>query len=114
MPRRWGVTPYCEKRLHYVLTKCLKSYTRSNMRVLGIITARGGSKGIPKKNIAPLMGKPLRAYTGEAALRASQLRRIVLSTDDAEIAEVGRACGIEVPFLRPAHLAGDATPTVPV
>lgn len=60
------------------------------------------------------MGKPLLAYTAEAALRASQLRRIVLSTDDAEIAEVGRACGIEVPFLRSAHLAGDATPMVPV
>jgi len=84
------------------------------MRVLGIVTARGGSKGIPKKNIAPLMGKPLLAYTAEAALRASRLDRIVLSTDDPEIAEVGRGLGIEVPFLRPAHLAGDATPTVPV
>jgi N-acylneuraminate cytidylyltransferase len=84
------------------------------MQVLGIITARGGSKGIPKKNIAPLMGKPLLAYTAEAALGATRLSRIVLSTDDPEIAEVGRACGIEVPFLRPAHLAGDATPTVPV
>jgi CMP-N-acetylneuraminic acid synthetase len=84
------------------------------MRVLGIITARGGSKGIPKKNIAPLMDKPLLAYTAEAALRARRLSRIVLSTDDGEIAEVGRRCGIEVPFLRPAELAGDATPTVPV
>jgi CMP-N-acetylneuraminic acid synthetase len=60
------------------------------------------------------MGKPLLAYTAEAALRATRLSRIVLSTDDPEIAEVGRGCGIEVPFLRPAHLAGDATPTVPV
>jgi CMP-N-acetylneuraminic acid synthetase len=60
------------------------------------------------------MGKPLLAYTAEAALRASRLSRIVLSTDDPEIAEVGRDCGIEVPFLRPAHLAGDATPSVPV
>jgi CMP-N-acetylneuraminic acid synthetase len=60
------------------------------------------------------MGKPLLAYTAEAALHASQWRRLVLSTDDAEIAEVGRAFGIEVPFLRPAHLAGDATPSVPV
>jgi CMP-N-acetylneuraminic acid synthetase len=60
------------------------------------------------------MGKPLLAYTAEAALRATRLSRIVLSTDDPEIAEVGRACGIEVPFLRPAHLAGDATPSVPV
>lgn len=60
------------------------------------------------------MGKPLLAYTAEAALRAGRLGRIVLSTDDPEIAQVGRECGVEVPFLRPAHLAGDATPTVPV
>jgi len=60
------------------------------------------------------MGKPLLAYTAEAALRASRLYRTVLSTDDPEIAEVGRRCGIEVPFLRPSHLAGDTTPTVPV
>jgi CMP-N-acetylneuraminic acid synthetase len=84
------------------------------MRVLGIITARGGSKGIPKKNIAPLMGRPLLAYTAEAALLAKGLHSIVLSTDDPEVAEVGRACGIDVPFLRPARLAEDSTPTVPV
>src|SRR5690242_11248927 len=84
------------------------------MRVLGIITARGGSKGIPKKNIATLMGRPLLAYTADAALRAASLSRVVLSTDDPEIAEVGRECGIEVPFLRPHELAGDRTPTVPV
>jgi CMP-N-acetylneuraminic acid synthetase len=84
------------------------------MQVLGIITARGGSKGIPKKNIAPVMGKPLLAYTAEAALGARRLSRIVLSTDDPEIAETGRRCGVEVPFLRPAELAGDATPTIPV
>jgi CMP-N,N'-diacetyllegionaminic acid synthase len=84
------------------------------MQVLGIITARGGSKGIPKKNIAPLMGKPLLAYTAEAAMQAARLDRVVLSTDDPEIAEVGRACGVDIPFLRPARLAGDATPTVPV
>lgn len=84
------------------------------MRVLGIITARGGSKGIPRKNVTPLMGRPLLAYTAEAAQRASRLSRIVLSTDDAEIAAIGRECGIDVPFARPAHLACDATPTIPV
>jgi CMP-N-acetylneuraminic acid synthetase len=61
-----------------------------------------------------LMGRPLLAYTAEAALRATRLSRIVLSTDDPEIAEVGRAWGLEVPFLRPSRLAADATPTVPV
>jgi CMP-N-acetylneuraminic acid synthetase len=84
------------------------------MQVLGVITARGGSKGIPKKNIALLMGRPLLAYTADAALAARSLSRVVLSTDDPEIAEEGRRCGIEVPFLRPAELAGDATPSIPV
>ena len=84
------------------------------MRVLGVVTARGGSKGIPRKNITALLGKPLLAYTAEAALAASRLTRTVLSTDDAEIAGVGRAYGLETPFMRPAELARDDTPTVPV
>ena len=84
------------------------------MRVLGIVTARGGSKGIVRKNIVPLLGKPLLAYAAEAALAAKRLTRIVLSTEDEEIAEVGRAWGLEVPFLRPPELARDDTPTIPV
>jgi len=82
--------------------------------VLGVIPARGGSKGIPRKNIRLLGGKPLLQYTAEAALAARRLARVVLSTEDAEIAEVGRRCGLEVPFLRPAELARDETPTLPV
>ncbi len=84
------------------------------MKVLGIITARGGSKGIPKKNIYPLCGKPLLQYTAEAALSSKLLSRVIISTDDCEIAEVARKCGIEVPFMRPAELAQDNTPTLPV
>ncbi len=84
------------------------------MRVLGIVPARGGSKGIPNKNIVPLAGKPLLAYTAEAALAAKRLTRAVLSTDDERIAEVGRKYGLEVPFMRLAELARDETPTVPV
>ncbi len=84
------------------------------MRVLGVVPARGGSKGIPRKNIAPLLGKPLLAYTAEAALAARRLSRVILSTDDEEIAEVGRRCGLEVPFMRPPELARDDTPTIPV
>jgi CMP-N-acetylneuraminic acid synthetase len=84
------------------------------MTVLAVIPARGGSKGIPRKNIVPLLGKPLLAYTAEAALRARRLTRVVLSTDDLEIADTGRACGIEVPFLRPPELAADNTPMLPV
>jgi CMP-N-acetylneuraminic acid synthetase len=84
------------------------------MTVLGLIPARGGSKGLPRKNILPLHGKPLLQYTVEAALAAERLDRVILSTDDPEIADVGRRCGAEVPFLRPAELAGDQTPTLPV
>jgi CMP-N,N'-diacetyllegionaminic acid synthase len=84
------------------------------MRVLGIVTARGGSKGILRKNIVPLLGKPLLAYTLEAALASKRLARTVLSTDDPEIAEVGLRWGAEVPFFRPPGLAGDDVPTLPV
>jgi CMP-N,N'-diacetyllegionaminic acid synthase len=84
------------------------------MKALGIIPARGGSKGIPRKNIRLLCGKPLIQYTAEAALASQRLSRVILSTEDDEIAEVGRGCGLEVPFLRPAELAHDETPTLPV
>ena len=82
--------------------------------ILGLIPARGGSKGIPRKNIAPLAGRPLLAYTCEAALGSKLITRVVLSTDDAEIAQVGRDCGVEAPFLRPRELAGDDTPSLAV
>lgn len=84
------------------------------MRVLGIVPARGGSKGIARKNVRLLGGRPLLAHTAEAALAAHLLSRVVLSTDDEEIAEIGRGCGLEVPFLRPPELALDDTPTLPV
>ncbi len=86
----------------------------SELKVLGIVPARGGSKGIPRKNIALLLGKPLLAYTAEAALPAKRLTRTVLSTEDEEIARVGRDYGLDVPFLRPEELARDETPTLPV
>lgn len=84
------------------------------MNVLGLIPARGGSKGIPHKNIAPLAGKPLLAYTCEAALQSQFLTRTLLSTDDTEIANVGLKFGVEVPFMRPPELARDETPILPV
>ena len=84
------------------------------MRIVGVVTARGGSKGIPRKNIALLAGKPLLAYTAEVALAAPCLQRVVLSTDDEEIAAVGRELGLEVPWLRPAELSRDDTPSIPV
>jgi N-acylneuraminate cytidylyltransferase len=75
--------------------------------VLGIIPARGGSKGLPRKNSRLLCGKPLVAYSIEAALQTPNINRVVVSTDDEEIAELSTSFGAEVPFLRPKHLAGD-------
>lgn len=82
------------------------------MRVLGLIPARGGSKGVPRKNVRPLLGRPLLAYTAEAALGAALLDRVVLTTDDEEIATVGRQLGLDVPFIRPPHLASDTAPMI--
>ncbi|NJN66446.1 MAG: acylneuraminate cytidylyltransferase family protein [Chloroflexaceae bacterium] len=84
------------------------------IRVLGIIPARGGSKGIPRKNITMLAGKPLIAWTIEAA-RASCLERIILSSDDPEIIQVAQETGgVEIPFVRPDALATDTTPGIEV
>ncbi|MFA5908736.1 MAG: acylneuraminate cytidylyltransferase family protein [Vicinamibacterales bacterium] len=84
------------------------------MKVLGIITARGGSRGIPGKNLKLLAGKPLLDYTVLAAQAARGLDRVILSTEDAAIAEAGRALGCEVPFMRPAELSRDETAHLPI
>ncbi|MCI0533120.1 acylneuraminate cytidylyltransferase family protein, partial [bacterium] len=84
------------------------------IKTLGIITARGGSKGIPRKNIKELMGKPLIAYTILAAKGSALLSRAIVSTDDAEIAEIARMHGADVPFMRPAELAEDASTSIAV
>ena len=73
--------------------------------MLAIIPARGGSKGVPRKNIRVLGDKPLINWTIEAALNAKSIDRVILSTDDPEIAETCRGTGIEVPFMRPSELA---------
>ena len=75
--------------------------------ILGLIPARGGSKGLPGKNIIPLLGKPLIAWTIEQALASKYLDRVVVSTDDKEIAEISKKYGAEVPFIRPKELATD-------
>ena len=82
--------------------------------VLALIPARAGSKGLPGKNTRVIGGRPLLAHAVECARRSGVVGRIVLSTDAEEIAAVGREWGAEVPFLRPADLAGDATPMLPV
>lgn len=89
-------------------------YTNSMRKTLAIVPARGGSKSIPKKNIVDLNGKPLIAYVIRAIKASASVGRVVVSTDDEEIARVARAHGAEVPFLRPKELAEDATPTIPV
>nr|WP_287938024.1 acylneuraminate cytidylyltransferase family protein [Algoriphagus sp.] len=84
------------------------------MKVLGLIPARGGSKGIPGKNIKSLQGKPLLEYTFESAKESLFLSKIVLSSDDQEIIQVASKIGLEVPFVRPSILSTDSTPTLPV
>lgn len=83
-------------------------------RIVCIITARSGSKGVPGKNIKLLNGKPLIAYAIEAAKGSKYLDRVIVSTDDQGIADVAKEWGAEVPVMRPARLAQDATPTLPV
>jgi len=81
---------------------------------LAVIPARGGSKRIPHKNIRPFAGKPMIAWSIAAALDSGLFERVIVSTDDEEIARVARNCGAEVPFMRPAQLSDDHTPTLPV
>ncbi len=83
-------------------------------RILALIPARGGSKGFPRKNIRPLLGKPLIAWTIEQAKASKYIDRVVVSTDDEEIAEISRQYGAEEPFLRPKELARDDSPTIDV
>ena len=82
--------------------------------VLAIVPARGGSKGVPGKNVRKLAGRTLLDYTAAAARDSGVIDRLVLSTDSAEIADAGKRAGLEVPFMRPADLANDDTPMLPV
>jgi N-acylneuraminate cytidylyltransferase len=84
------------------------------LEILGLIPARGGSKGIPRKNVVNLAGKPLIAWTVEAALESKHVNRVVLSSDDPAIIEVASRYGAEAPFVRPSDLAADDTPALPV
>ena len=86
----------------------------SKPTVLGVVTARAGSKGIPGKNTKPLAGKPLIAYTIETAIASGVFDRLILSTDDEAAARIAEGLGCEVPFMRPAALCADDTPHLPV
>jgi len=84
------------------------------MKIVAIVPARGGSKGIPRKNIKDFCGKPLISYIIETALNVPQIDRVIVSTEDKEIAEISKKYGAEVPFIRPIELSSDNTPTMPV
>ncbi|MEK7462344.1 MAG: acylneuraminate cytidylyltransferase family protein [Patescibacteria group bacterium] len=83
-------------------------------KIVAIIIARGGSKSIPRKNVLPLHGKPLIAWPIDLAKSVVAIDRVIVSTDDDEITEIAKRYGAEVPFKRPAELADDVTPTLPV
>ncbi|WP_334120285.1 pseudaminic acid cytidylyltransferase [Limnobacter sp.] len=81
---------------------------------VAIIPARGGSKRIPGKNVKPFCGKPMIAWSIQAALQSGCFDRVLVSTDSHEIASCAEGLGAEIPFIRPAHLSDDHTPTIPV
>ena len=87
---------------------------KNNLYNIAIIPARGKSKGIPRKNIKNLGGKPLIAWTIDAALKSQSIKRVIVSTEDEEIADIAKKYGAEVPFFRPIELSEDNTPTLPV
>lgn len=87
---------------------------KTKEQVMAIIIARGGSKSIPRKNVLPLHGKPLVAWPIDLAKSVSRIDRVIISTDDDEIMAIAKKHGAEAPFKRPAELADDITPTLPV
>ncbi|MDP6478079.1 MAG: acylneuraminate cytidylyltransferase family protein [Nitrospinaceae bacterium] len=90
------------------------AYNGTGNKIVAIVPARGGSKGIPKKNLVPLKGKPLIAYAIEVGLACKEVDRVIVSTDDPEIARIASDFGGEVPFIRPENIAQDDTPDKPV
>ncbi len=92
----------------------MKIIVYDNKKIIAVIPARGGSKGIPRKNIKPLLGKPLIGWTIDEAEKSKYIDRCIVSTEDKEIAKQTVACGGEVPFLRPFELAQDDTPSIDV
>ena len=84
----------------------------NNKKILAVIPARGGSKGVPRKNLRPLAGKSLLAWTFEAAKHSAYINRVILSSEDEEIIKLAKQIGLEVPFVRPKELAQDETPGI--
>ncbi len=88
--------------------------TKNKQNIIAIIIARGGSKSIPRKNLFPLHGKPLVAWPIDLAKSVNRIDKVIVTTDDDEIADIAKKYGAEVPFKRPAELSHDETPTLPV
>ena len=86
----------------------------SDKKTMAIIPARGGSKRVRRKNVALLAGRPLIAWTIEKSLKCQCIDRVIVSTEDVEIADISRECGADVPFMRPTELSRDNTPDLPV
>lgn len=101
----------CPKLL---VTKNIKKVEKMKPNILALIPARGGSKGLPRKNILPLAGKPLIAWTIEQALESKYIDKVVVSTEDKEISDISKKYGAEVPFIRPEELASDEAKTMDV
>ncbi len=115
IPAWVGYGPSLANPCRRLMEKEHRHRRRENMpEVLALITARGGSKGIPQKNIAPCAGRPLIAWTIDAARDSRHVSGILVSTDDPDIAAVARTHGAEVPFLRPPELSRDDSPHIPV
>ena len=85
-----------------------------NKKVLAVVPARGGSKGVPRKNVRPFLGKPLIAWTIEEALKSSYIDRLIVTSEDEEIREIANQSGAETPFVRPIELATDTAVGVDV
>ncbi len=92
----------------------MRKKTNKKPKILAVITARGGSKGLPGKNIIDLAGKPLITYTIEAALKSKHIDKVMVTTDDKKIAEISKKFGAEIPFIRPKYLARATTHSPPV
>ena len=87
---------------------------KGKMKILTVIPARGGSKGVPRKNVRELCGRPLICYAIKSAIGCDLIDKVIMSTDDEEIAQKAKGCGAEVPFMRPKDISGDKVSLIPV
>lgn len=114
MPHVGGFTQEAMAQTEDFIAESVKSYIYNKPKILGVIPARGGSKGVPRKNIKSLAGKPLIYHIIQVALGSKYLTRVVISSEDEKIIKIAKKYGAEAPFKRPKTLARDRTPSLPV